>query len=59
MSRGKVLVKQIVHLVVVDLKIAALDDEDLLPRPLALLDILVELLETVDEDAFVRESAAC
>ena len=44
MSRGKLLVKQVKHLVVVDLEIGAFDDENTFLAPLSALNLLEQFL---------------
>ena len=53
MRCGKLFIEKVVHLIVVDLKVAALDDKDPLFKRLALVNLTEKLLQTVDKNAFV------
>ena len=53
MRCGKLLIEQVVHLIVVDLEVAALDDKDSLFERLTLVYLAEKVLQTVDQDAFV------
>ena len=53
MRCGKLLIEKVVHLIVVDLKVAALDDKDPLFKRLALVNLTEKLLQTVDQNALV------
>ena len=55
MLRRKFFIQQIKDLVIVDFKVAALHYEDSSFFKLTAVNLLKELLETVDQDTFVLE----
>ena len=53
--RRKFFIKQVKDLIVINLEVAALDDEDSLFACLTQIDLSKELLETVNQDSLVLE----
>ena len=53
MRRGELLVEQIVDLIVVDFKVAALDYEDSIFKSLTLINLTEEVLQTVYKYALI------
>ena len=52
----EILVEQVVNLVVINLKVAALNDEDSVLLLLSFVNLFKQMLKTVDQDAFVFDS---
>ena len=54
MSCGKLLIQQVIDLVIIDLEVAALDDENALLIILTIIDLMEKLLKAVNQDTLVR-----